>query len=450
MDRKHGAPLIALLVALSGAANAAAQERQPAPRTAWSPASTPAATSGPTHLRDIYALARERNPGLSAADALIRASAAREASASLPPDPMLQLGVMNFTVPGLSATMPTSMAPSIQVMQMVPFPGKLALSGRIAEQTTAITRAKAGEEWWAVRSQAAMGFYELYRVDQQLAVMRGTLRLLQDFQKVAQAMYAAGEGHQADVLRAGVEVARMQADIAQMEAMRRVAAAKLNAVLNRPAETPIATPVLDPLPDAVPATDTLVAWAEATRPMLEAGRTGVERAGSELALARRDLWPDFTIGLQYGQRSGDMGTERMGSAMIGFSLPIFAGKRQLRMRQEAAAMQSMAAADLAAIRADVNARIGELQAELERARTLIRLYRTEVLPQASATVESSFSAYRVGHVDFMTLVDAQMTHNQYERDYYGLLGDYGTAVAELEMTIGRELPAAGNIVAEVR
>ncbi len=449
MNAIPGALLIALLTALGAAGDAAAQEPVRGPTAIRQAVADPSGGAS-THLRDIYAVARQRSPRLAAAIALSQASAAREASASLPPDPTLQLGVMNFTVPGLSASMPTSMAPSIQAMQMLPFPGKLGLSGRIAEQTTAITKAQAVEEWWTIRSRAAMGFYELYRVDRQLEVMHETLRLLQDFQKVAQAMYGAGEGHQADVLRAGVEVARMQADITQMEAMRRVAEAKLNAVLDRPGGTPIVSPTLDPLPNSVPPSDTLVAWAEETRPMLQAGRTGVERAGSELALARRELWPDFTVGFQYGQRAGDMGTERMGSAMVGFSVPIFAGKRQLRMREEAAAMQSMANADLAAMRADVNARIGELEAELERARTLIRLYRTDVLPQASATVESSLSAYRVGHVDFMTLVDAQMTRNRYESDYYGLLADYGTAVAEMEMTVGRELPAAGNVLAEER
>ncbi len=111
-------------------------------------------------------------------------------------------------------------------------------------------------------------------------------------------------------------------------------------------------------------------------------------------------------------------------------------------------MERMAAADLQNMRAGVDGRIGELLAELERARALIRLYREEVLPQAEANVESAFSSYRVGSVDFLTLVDAQMTLNQYEQDLYGLLGDYGTAAAELEMTIGREIPVTGELVAE--
>jgi outer membrane protein, heavy metal efflux system len=144
-----------------------------------------------------------------------------------------------------------------------------------------------------------------------------------------------------------------------------------------------------------------------------------------------------------------MGTERMGSAMIGFSVPIFAGRRQLRMREEAAAMESMAGSELAAVRAEVDSRIGQLLADLERARTLITLYRNDVIPQVEASVESSFSSYRVGAVDFMTLVDAQMTANRYEQELYALFADYGRAVAELEATVGRALPATTELMAEV-
>ena len=39
---------------------------------------------------------------------------------------------MNLGLPDLSTSMPASMAPAIQAMQMFPFPGKLSLQGNIA------------------------------------------------------------------------------------------------------------------------------------------------------------------------------------------------------------------------------------------------------------------------------------------------------------------------------
>jgi outer membrane protein TolC len=100
----------------------------------------------------------------------------------------------------------------------------------------------------------------------------------------------------------------------------------------------------------------------------------------------------------------------------------------------------MAEAELSGLEAQVDARIGELLAEWERARSLVELYRDEVLPEARATVESALSSYRVGAVDFLTLVDAQMTVNRYESELHQLLADHGKAVAGLESAVGRTLP----------
>ena len=422
-------------------------------------AGAPASAQESLRIEDVYRVAREQNARIKAAASLAQARRSVEPSAGLPPDPELQVGAMNFSVPGFAADMANSMVPSLQVMQMIPLFGKLDLSERIAKQATGIARADAMEVWWEVRAEAAMSFYEVYQADREIAVMNETLRLLQDFRKVAQAMYSSGEGRQTDVLRAGVEVARMEAEIKRAEAMRISAAARLNAVINVEPDALVAPPELADLPAVIPSGDTLRAWAEATRPMLARGRTEVDQAGSRLQLAKKEIWPDLTVGIQYGQRRARLTaadptmpagktTERMGSVMLGFSVPLYAGRRQLKMREEAEAMRQMAQADLTRMRAQVNARIGELVASLERNRTLVQLYRTDVLPQADANVKSAFSSYRVGQVDFMTLVEAQMTANQYQQELAELLAQYGADVAELEMTIGRELPLTATLSAE--
>ena len=127
------------------------------------------------------------------------------------------------------------------------------------------------------------------------------------------------------------------------------------------------------------------------------------------------------------------------SFMLGASLPVFARDRQFRMREEAAAMTRMAQADLAAMRAETRGKLGEAYASLTRARALSRLYRSTVLPQAEAAVASALAAYRVGGVDFMTLLEGRMTVNQYRQQLHVLEADEGKAWAELEMLIGREL-----------
>jgi outer membrane protein TolC len=120
----------------------------------------------------------------------------------------------------------------------------------------------------------------------------------------------------------------------------------------------------------------------------------------------------------------------------------------MKVRDEAAAMESAARARFEHAFAVVDAQIGAGLADLEQNRTLIRLYREEILPQARATVESSLSSYRVGAVDFMTLLDAQMALNRFEGEYFGLVAAYGSTIARLEMTIGRDLPVTDELLLE--
>ena len=399
-------------------------------------------------LDELISLARERSPRVRAALEQVEATRAREPGAGLLPDPALMVGVMNLALPEFSATMPASMAPTIQAMQSFPIGGKRSLREEIARQSTEIDLAASEEVWWEVRTEVAMAFYRIYEVDRQIEVMKETLGLLQNFETVARSMYAAGTGRQADVLRANVEVARMEADIQRMVAARVGAASRLNALVDRPADTPVPAPALDPLPANLPGHPTLRAWASESRPVLAELRTELDRAGTQRTLAGKDIWPDLTVGLQYGLGRMAGNYKSMGGASIGFSIPLYAGKRQLKARDEAAAMEGMVEARFDNALALVDARVGEVLANLEQARILIRLYREEILPQARATVESSLSSYRVGAVDFMTLVDAQMATNRFEGEYFALLASYGTSIAELEMTIGRDLPVTDELLVE--
>jgi outer membrane protein TolC len=102
-------------------------------------------------------------------------------------------------------------------------------------------------------------------------------------------------------------------------------------------------------------------------------------------------------------------------------------------------MRAMSAADLAYMKADTRGRVGEVIAMLNRARRLADLYTTTVLPQAEAAVMSAVSAYRVGRVDFMAVLDNRMTVNRYWQELVTLRSEEGQAWAELEMLAGREL-----------
>lgn len=392
----------------------------------------------PVTLDSVYSLVLRQSTRIQAAEALARAAELRVAGASLPPDPELQLGFMNYMLPGLRPDPAMGMT-ELQLMQSLPLPGKLSAARRASRARSDAAHARVGDVAWEMRMVAATAFYERYELEGRVAISLATKRLLEDASALASAMYRVGTGRQADVLRARVEIARMDEEVIRMRAMADVATTQLMVAANAPAAALEGTTVLPAFPDTVPSREALEDIALRSRPLLAAGSAEVRAAQADQALARRELWPDLKVGVQYAQRSMDMGTDRMGSLMVGASIPIFAGSRQMQMREEAAAMQAMASAELESMRTETVGRIAAVHAELLSVRRLAALYHTTVLPQAEAASTSALASYRSGSVDFMTVLESRMGVNRYQQELLALEAAEGRAWAEMEMLVGSTL-----------
>lgn len=406
-------------------------------------AAVASAQASPLTLGALYERLERHSPRIAASRLQADAAAFRVPGARRPPDPQLQFGVMNYRIPALAPMAPLTMQ-QLQVMQMVPLPGKLRLGGAVVEAQALAARARTDDVRWDERSRVAMAFYDLYVAEHSAMVAAESQRLLEEIASTTQAMYAVGDVSQGDVLRARVEVARMSEDIVRMRAMRTAMASRLGGLLDAPPDTTFGGAVLPSLPDSLPALAELQRAAESDRPMVRAGEAELGGAVAAERLARRELWPDLQVGVQLGQQRGDMGTEWMGSLMLGATVPIFARDRQLQMRSEAAAMRAMARADIVAMRAETRARVAELHADFTRSGNLRALYRTTVLPQAQAAVTASLASFRVGRTTLMALLENQMTVNRYRQELLVLDAEAGKAIAELEMLVGRALIDANS------
>lgn len=400
-------------------------------------AAVQAAPSDTLTVAEALRVARSANPMLRAARASAAAAAQRVGPAGALPDPQLQFGLMNRMASDFGSTMDPMTMNQVQLMQMLPWPGKLGGARRAARHTAAATAADADEQERMLAANVRMAYYEVAYADRALEVMRRTQGLLRDFLDVSTTMYAVGSAVQQDVLRAQVEVARMGEEITRMGQERVAMAARLNALLGRSAIEPVGALELEELEaGALPPVDSLLAWAQGGRPALVAGAERVAAAEATLSAARRELFPDLSLGLAYQQRPQ---FPTMVSLMVGINVPLFAATKQLATRREMAAMRDMSAAELTNLRNETVARIVETRARAEQDRSLVRLYRGSILPQARAAVQAALSSYRVGRVTFMTLVDNQMTVNRYETETYRLLADHQQALGELEALLGREV-----------
>lgn len=399
----------------------------PAARAAWPALDT-------LRLEQVVAEVRTANPRLRAAR--LRTDAAREAvgPAGAPFDPVLRLGLMNRPLSDFEPDEPMTMN-VVQVEQRFPWPGTLGHAQEASEHLARAAAWDADEAEAELVSRAKAAYWDLSFLDRALAVMEETANLLREFLDVSSARYAVGEGIQQDVWQAQVAIGRLRADIAAARQERLTTAARLNALLGVRADRPVG-PVeyREPGPE-LPPVDSLMAQAAEARPALLAARERVEAADAARRAAGRAAYPEFMVSLEYGHRPR---FDDMGSVMLGVSLPVFSGRKQKAEERERAALQAMNDADAIDLHNETWAEIASLRARAERARELFELYSTSILPQAEASVESALSAYRVGRVDYMTLVESELAVNQYEIERARLAAEYHRARAGIEALTRRD------------
>jgi outer membrane protein TolC len=129
----------------------------------------------------------------------------------------------------------------------------------------------------------------------------------------------------------------------------------------------------------------------------------------------------------------------LATIQVGISLPLWSGSKQQPRIREMQAFQSTEQARELDLHYETFARLSELRAAAERSRDLSELYRTSILPQAQAAVESALSAYQVGAVDYMTLLTNQTTVNRFKTERVRLAAEYQASVAGIAALTGQTM-----------
>ncbi len=123
------------------------------------------------------------------------------------------------------------------------------------------------------------------------------------------------------------------------------------------------------------------------------------------------------------------------SAGVSINLPIYLEKRDEEVAAAGYGL-GMARRQYAEFRNKVDSAIHDAYSRVEKNRRQADLYRSGIIPQAQQAFQSTMSAYQVGKVDFLSLLDALMTLYRYEMDYHRVVADHQRSVARLEAQAG--------------
>ena len=385
------------------------------------------------------------NPNLAEMQTRYEALAEVPSQVGTLPDPMVSVNAMNFPTNTYERDQEAMTQLQVGFSQVFPFPGKLSLKEEAAEYDARAAGHSVDELRLQLIKNVKSKWWQLYYMDRALETVDSNQALLRQFITVAKTKYETGKGLQQDVLLSQLELSRLMDQEIQLQAIRRNQAIQLNILMDRPANDPIALPdkVSKMMPNLANESE-LYQKAESVRPRLKQMETHIDAAQSRLELAKRDYYPDFKLGVTYGDRTGENPLPRGGarsdfvSVMVGVKIPLYAGRKQSKaVSQKSLELQKNRYA-LLDEKGLVTAAISSAVTDYHLAKQQFSLYGSGIVPQAQQTVQSMLAGYQVSEVDFLNLVRSQMTLFNYELQYWKALSDAKQALARLEAAVGEE------------
>ncbi|QOJ25073.1 MAG: TolC family protein [Gammaproteobacteria bacterium] len=394
-----------------------------------------------TPLSGLIAEVLQNNPEIRAAQQEREAARQRIAPAAALDDPMLEAGVINAPLASSPFHREDMTMKMIGLSQRLPFPGKRGLRKEVASKDAEAIEQGYHETVNRVVHDLKTAYFDLGLTLEMIRLAEKNKQTLEHFLRTAEARYQAGQGNQADVLKAQTQLSKMLDRLLSLAREQPVFEAEMIRALGRSAKEKMPIPMPLHLQEVPLALETLQQHALAERPQLLALQSLIARNEKSVALARKAYYPDLDVRVSYGQRDNMLdGTRRddMVSMTVAVNLPVWRGNKIEPRILESEALRDQAVSLYQAQTNEITAKLRQQIAIAEQSLKSVKLYRTAILPQAKLTVESALSAYQAGRVDFLTLLDNQMTVFDYEANLITAMASYNKALAEIDFLVGKK------------
>lgn len=433
-------PCLLLVLLLLGACRIGPDER-PDPRPDWArpPAdgtapdgAAPAEPDEPDAQSDLADLRRwmeRHSPALQAAALRWQAAEERAPQARSLPDPRLQFGW--FLEEVQTRTGPMQWRAGLS--QRLPWPGDRDLAGNVAEARAAALGARFHQLRLDLSAQLDEAWAELAWVGAAHQVTLAHRGLLSHWEEVARTRYATGLADEADLLRAQVELGKLDDRVRSLDDLRRPLRAQLNALLGREPDAPLPPAALGEPPAVVLEDGELAAALEQVSPALLALDHEVVAARHARDLAGSRGRPDTVVGLDY-TRIGKGGDDAV-ALNLGIELPIWRSAVTAAKREGEASLGAALAARRDAgltLRADVERQLFALRDADRR----LSLYRDTLITKGQEAVQSLAVSYQSGTAMFLDVIDAERVLLEFELAAARALADRAQALARLTRLTG--------------
>jgi len=389
------------------------------------------------HPDEYIRYALFHSPEVEAAYQRWRAASERLPQVRTLPDPRLNFGFFLNEVE-------TRVGPQqarVGLQQTFPWIGKLQAREDAAAKGALAAWYRYQEAQLRVAERVMIALHDLAYLDRATAITRESYELLVSFEEVVRARYRLGSGSHPELIRIQVELGQLNDRVVQLESMRGSYVAALNAVLNRPSGT--AVPLAGNLPVWLVDDDAekIVNLARGSSPVLASMNQRIEQARIETEVARKDGYPDLTVGIDFivtdeaaGPTIAESGDDPI-MLSFGMNLPIWREKYNAGVRESIANRLSISHQRQAAGNT-LSAQVHQAWFEHTDAARRARLYEDSLIPKAKESLAASMVGFRSGDSEFLDLLDTQRTLLEFAITAQRARADSGKALALLNRLVG--------------
>lgn len=335
---------------------------------------------------------------------------------------------------------------SVGISQEFLLGGKRGKRLAVAERELDLYRYQLLDKERLIREEVGTLFHELMLAEQRLALADRSIALNRKLLEVSRARLAAGDIPELEMNLVKVELARSEASRSDVAKTVQQCQDKLSALTALPAGTKYA------ISNSVPATSApgkslgdLKQLALLQRPDLKALEAERGRGQAVVSLARAEGVPNLTVGLALWRDTrlikigGMEESDKACTVGMRLSMPIPVFDHNQAGVQDAHARLKSAESRLSAAIRSVEREVETAYSASLSSKTILSLYKTDIIPQLEENLSLTGEAWRLGEVGIQTVIQEQKKFFEVSENYLMAINSYHAALAKLDSAVATEL-----------
>lgn len=385
----------------------------------------------PLTLQQAVAQAIQKDPWLEGSQYRENATISSSIAADTLPDPVVSLGLANVPTDGFAFDQEPMTQIKAGISQMFPRGESLSIRRKQLEELATQHPFMRLDRIAKTQVAVSMKWLDVYLAQQSISLIEKDRSLFEQLSEIAEANYssAVGKVRQQDIIRAQLELARLEDRLTKLSSQKERASAELlewltggdsgafnNSVNVASLELPKTLPEIEGIENAYykilkANNQQMLANILISHPLIRAVESRIKSSQTGIKLAKQQYKQQWGVNASYAYRADDqMDRSRADFLSIGvsFDLPLFTENKQDKEVSAAVNESEAIKTEKRLVLRGMLAQMQSIFAARERLLERQTLYRTNILQQSSEQAEASLTAYTNDDGDFAEVVRARI------------------------------------------